>query len=287
VSRVTSGRNHPITGEPIIFAPERAARPRAFGGEDTARCPFCPGHESDTPPAIATAGDPWRLRIFPNKYPPVAGAEVIVESPAHGQTFADVEHAAEVVRAYVERYRAHAGSPYTAVFKNEGARGGASIPHVHSQVVPLPFLPPRVVREAAGFARAARCPLCPLDGHVIRETARFTWLAPSGSSMPYQQWIVPKRHVSEMTAFTASEQEELARLLRSAAAAMLRLGDSYNWVFMNFPASTAADRTAAERAGHCYIDLFPRLAAIAGLELGTGTFVEIIDPAAAARRLRA
>jgi len=32
--------------------------------------------------------------------------------------------------------------------------------------------------------------------------------------------------------------------------------------------------------------LFPRLTAIAGFELGTGTFVEIIDPAAAARLLR-
>jgi UDPglucose--hexose-1-phosphate uridylyltransferase len=149
---------------------------------------------------------------------------------------------------------------------------------VHSQITPLPFVPPRAAREAAAFVRASHCPLCPLDGHVIRETARFTWLAPSGSSLPYQQWIVPKRHVPEMTAFTAREQEELARLLRAAAGSMLRVGESYNWMFMNFP---------HEKAGHCYIDLFPRLSAIAGLELGTGAFVEIIDPAAAARRLRA
>jgi galactose-1-phosphate uridylyltransferase len=48
-------------------------------------------------------------------------------------------------------------------------------------------------------------------------------------------------------------------------------------MFMNFPRSPAA---------HCYVDLVPRLSTIAGFELGTGTFVEIIDPAAAARRLR-
>jgi UDPglucose--hexose-1-phosphate uridylyltransferase len=58
---------------------------------------------------------------------------------------------------------------------------------------------------------------------------------------------------------------------------MLTLGHSYNWMFMNFPRSPAA---------HCYVDLVPRLSTIAGFELGTGTFVEIIDPAAAARRLR-
>jgi galactose-1-phosphate uridylyltransferase len=37
---------------------------------------------------------------------------------------------------------------------------------------------------------------------------------------------------------------------------------------------------------HFYVDLFPRMTTIAGLELGTGTFIEIIDPAAAAERLR-
>ena len=45
---------------------------------------------------------------------------------------------------------------------------------------------------------------------------------------------------------------------------------------MNFPRADA----------HFYVDLFPRMTAIAGFELNTGTFVEIMDPAAAARRLR-
>ena len=63
-------RNHPITGEPILFAPERASRPRAFAGdESTDRCPFCPGNETDTPPTIAAAGEPWRVRVFANKFP--------------------------------------------------------------------------------------------------------------------------------------------------------------------------------------------------------------------------
>lgn len=267
-------RRHPITGEPILFAPGRAARPRAFGSEEIARCPFCPGHESDTPPELTRLGDPWRVRVFPNKYPSVERAEVIVESPSHDVTFDRIEHAEDVVRMYVDRYRAHADAPYTAVFKNEGLRGGASIPHVHSQVMPLPFAPPRIHREGEAFASAARCPLCHLDGEVIRQTESFTWLAPRGSSFAYQQWIVPNAHVSDMTAF---DPAALAPLLRDASAAMLRLGDAYNWMFMNFP---------GEPKAHAYIDLVPRLAAIAGFELGTGTFVEIIEPAAAARRIR-
>jgi UDPglucose--hexose-1-phosphate uridylyltransferase len=268
-------RIHPLTGERILFAPQRAARRSAFGEASSERCPFCPGNESDTPPSIATIGEPWRVRVFPNKYPPIEGAEVIVESPRHEDAFESVTPADEIVRMYVDRYRAHADAGYVSLFKNDGARAGASIPHVHSQVVPLPFLPPRIERELAGFG--SRCPLCDVVGHVIRETEAFRWLAPAGSSFAYQQWIVPKRHVAEITALHDDELRDLASLLRAASSATHAISNAINWMFMNFPRAESA---------HCYVDVVPRLAAIAGFELNTGTFVEIIDPAAAARRLR-
>lgn len=279
-----SFRRHIITGEPILFAPERAARPRAFAGDATEeRCPFCPGHEADTPPEIdrVADGDRWLVRVFPNKYPPAAGAEVIVEAPQHDARFETIAHAAEVVRTYVERYRAHRADPYTAIFRNEGLAAGSSIPHLHSQVVPLPFLPARIEKELAAFATA--CPLCAAmeehrrEGLLIGESASFLWIAPSGSWIAYQQWIVPRRHIAEMSELDEAEIAELAALLRDVAAATGRIASAYNWAFINFPSGTN---------GHAYLDVMPRMTTIAGLELGTGTFVEIIDPAAAAERLR-
>lgn len=269
-------RRDPLTGDAILFAPERAARPRAFGEASAERCPFCPANESDTPPAIATLGEPWRVRTFPNKYPPAMGAEVIVESARH-EPFDRIPHSAEVVAHYVARYRAHSEAAAVALFKNEGARAGSSIPHVHSQIVPLPFVPPRIARERDAFMLASACPLCGVEGETIRESAHFVWLAPLASKMPYQQWIVPRRHVAEMSAFSAEEIADLAELLAAASRAMLRLSESYNWMFLNFRATPAA---------HAYVELFPRMTQIAGLEFGTGTFVEIIDPSAAAERLR-
>lgn len=265
-------RVHPLTGEPIVFAPGRAQRRSAFGDASDERCPFCPGHESDTPPEVFRVGDPWRVRVFPNKYPPIEGAEVIVEAPEH-VAFDTIEHAEEVVRTYADRYRAHSDAAWVSVFKNEGARAGASIAHVHSQVVPLPFVPPRIERELRGFTE--RCPLCEPAGYVIRETETMRWLAPEASSFAYQQWIVPRRHVAEISSLGAAELHELSVLLRDAARAMSAW--SYNWMLMNFPGHVEA---------HFYVDVVPRLASLAGFELGTGTFVEIIDPAAAARRLR-
>ena len=272
-----SVRRNRITGEPVLHVPERAARPGAFGGSDDARCPFCPGHESDTPPTIATAGEPWRVRAFANKYPPAEGAEVIVESRDHDATFASVTHPLECVAMYRDRVAAHREARYVALFKNEGTAAGSSIAHVHSQLVPLPFVPPRIEREIAGFRRAPRCPLCASGDIVIGESAEFQWVAPVDSSMPYQQRIIPKRHVQALTELDQGELRALAGMLQQTARATSRLASAYNWTFMSFPGADAA---------HMYVELFPRITAIAGLELATGTFVEIIDPADAARRLR-
>jgi len=268
---------HPITGEPILRAPARALRPRAFDGAAIERCPFCPGHEADTPPELLRVGEPWAIRVVPNKYPPAKGAEVVIESPLHEATFEAIANPERVVQIYVERHRAHADAAHVALFKNEGERAGASIPHLHSQLVPLHFVPPRIEREIEGFERASRCPLCRPDGALIRESEHFLWLVPSPSPMPWQQWIVPRRHVSGIASFTDAEVADLASLLQASSRAMRRIAASYNWLFQDFRGA---------RAAHAYIELFPRLTGIAGLELGSGTFVEIIDPDAAAERLR-
>lgn len=210
-------------------------------------------------------------------YPAVQGAEVIVESPDHDAHFETIDHAAEVVRLYVDRYRAHQSAAYTALFKNEGLEAGSSIPHLHSQLVPLTFVPPRIARERDAFASAANCPLCASLEFTIAETDAFRWIAPYASAMPYQQWIVPKRHVPATTDLDDDEIADLGELLRNASRATARVAPAFNWTFMNFAGTSKA---------HAYVDVMPRLTTIAGLELGTGTFVEIIDPSAAAERLR-
>lgn len=277
---MTALRHHPITGEPILFAPQRASRPNAFGTASEPGCPFCPGHEHETPPEVLRAGDPWRIRVFPNKFPAAAHHEVIVESEIHDITFDRIADAASVIGVYVERYRALAvreGVAYVALFRNHGAAGGASIAHPHAQVVGVPFVPPRIAREGECFSNAASCPLCRLREHAIGETSHFVWVAPAGSQMPHEQWIVPKQHRNEIGGFGAEEIRELAALLQEATAAMQRRWPSYNWLFLNFPRTPAA---------HCYVALFPRLTGIAGFELETGTSIQIVDPAETSRIVR-
>lgn len=275
---MTRFRHHPITGEPIAYAPERAGRPNAFGRvDDSGPCPFCPGNESMTPPDILRAGDPWRIRVFPNKFPAVEGHEVIVESNLHDAAFEALDDPAEVLATYVDRYRAHAKSAYVSLFKNEGERSGASIEHIHSQLMPMPMVPVRIVREAAAFTSARTCPLCSPRENVIEENEHFFRFAPDGSQHSFEQWLVPRRHQSAIDTLDSGEVTALASMLQSAVRATHGISTSYNVLFINFP---------HERSTHFYIDVFPRLASIAGFELATGTFIDIIDPAAAAVRLR-
>lgn len=97
-------RLDPITGNWTIFAPDRSERPEEFvESRERIRkqlaCPFCPGNETKTPPAVwvgqpenheqyvdasrqptnpsqqetLTRGD-WAVRVVPNKFPAVASA---------------------------------------------------------------------------------------------------------------------------------------------------------------------------------------------------------------------
>ena len=269
-------RKHPVTGEPILYAPERAGRPNAFQRVNEEICPFCPGNESLTPPEIARTGDSWRVRAFPNKYPAVEGHEVIVESNRHDAAFQSIDNAAEVVSMYISRYRAHAGAAYVSLFTNAGERAGASIDHIHSQLMPVPFIPPRIERHLAAFA-SGPCPLCGNVGTVIEENDSFARVVPGAAQQAYQQWIVPKRHEPDFTSLRDAQIVSLAVILQSAVRAAHQVSSSHNVLFMNFPHRTDA---------HFYIDVFPRMTPVAGFELATGTFIDIIDPASALRRLR-
>lgn len=276
-------RRNLITGEPILFAPAREARPNAFDGSDEI-CPFCPGNEALTPPEITRAGEPWRVRVFANKYPFAEHHEVIVESNRHDTTF-DAIDAEEVVRIYSDRYCdlvRRIGVRTVMLFKNHGRVAGASLPHLHSQIAALPFVPPRTASEERAFAKAVSCPLCDaINTHrvaelIIDETPSVLRLAPHGSTFAHQQWIMPKRHCNDLAMLRDSECRELADLLQRATAGMHKISPAHNWMFLSFPGVNAA---------HFYVDVFPRTTSVAGFELGTGTFIDSVDPAATVRAM--
>ena len=68
-------RLNPLAGRWVTVSGERAGRPQAFDprmlpveGDPARPCPFCPGHEESTPPALETYGSSgqWLVRVVPN-----------------------------------------------------------------------------------------------------------------------------------------------------------------------------------------------------------------------------
>src|SRR5262245_9422280 len=130
-------RKDPIVGRWVIIATDRAKRPVASRIEAMASagafCPFCEGHESNTPPEILAYRDRnsgrnergWRVRVVPNKFPAlqiegglnkrgegiydrmngVGAHEVIIECPFHEMTMANLseENIREVLWVYRDR----------------------------------------------------------------------------------------------------------------------------------------------------------------------------------------
>lgn len=131
----------------------------------TAICPLCPGNEYMTPPevfAIRTPGSSpngpgWHTRVVPNKFPAlriegdldkegigifdkmngIGAHEVIIETPNHGETIADMDLKTiqNIFIAYKERvtdlYK-DKRFKYIMIFKNHGSVAGASLDHSHS-----------------------------------------------------------------------------------------------------------------------------------------------------------
>ena len=106
-------RQDPVTRQWVVVAPDRAQRPGASARADLdlptedelLSCPFCEGREGRTPPETFRlgAGTPdtpgWTVRVVPNLYPVFEHHEVVVSTPRHVRSFAELTEHEQVVRA--------------------------------------------------------------------------------------------------------------------------------------------------------------------------------------------
>ncbi|MBI4594757.1 MAG: galactose-1-phosphate uridylyltransferase [Candidatus Tectomicrobia bacterium] len=194
-------RRDPISGGWVIIAPNRGKRPSDFGSVKDSKkggfCPFCEGHEKETPPEIkayrslGTKPDEkgWQVRTIINKYAVLTPQkevqrwgeglydsmegfgvhEVIIECPDHKDGIADYDlnHMSLILGMYKQRYLDLGESNkfrYVQIFKNHGVTAGASLEHPHTQIVALPITP-RWVKEELYYAKQhydlkERCLFC-------------------------------------------------------------------------------------------------------------------------------
>ena len=313
-------RVNPWTDQVAVIATDRQKRPRDFSQttveplDGAEMCPFCPGHESETPPEIDRDGnaDPWRVRVVPNKFPAFiepTSSQARLEAPyplsaqaAHG--YHDVvvstpDHTARpwqlsadqwqrVLTVCQRRMQVLADRPGVAAVlltENSGPRAGASRSHSHLQITAFPIVPPAIRRElsCAERHRAERggCLMCTMivterevRSRVVFDTGRFVSFAPHASRLPWEVWLCPAVHAAHFGALDAADRAELGSHLQRLLQTMAARLDG--------PPYNMVLRTAPVGLGsadyHWHLEVLPRLTVQAGIEWGAGVYVNPVDP---------
>lgn len=321
-------RHDPLAARTVFVAPDRAGRPNELAG-DRLDCPFCAGNEAATPPdtlrSPADASTPWLARIVPNRFPvvssshdPQAGSatgsgglpargvhEVVIESPVHVRSILDVDprgwhEAWWLVRQRLAQLAESRRVAWATVFKNSGSRAGASLAHVHSQLVGLDFAPPAIRAEAAalvadgassedGFGRLVT--RARAEGRCIAELGGLVALVPPAPRQPFETWILPVSPEAYLHEAALPRIAALADLTRSFVRRLESLlpDTDFNWWLHQPPFDHEPGCTGLRAAAgwHWHLEILPRINGLAGFELGTGCHITTMCPEESARLLRA
>jgi UDPglucose--hexose-1-phosphate uridylyltransferase len=265
-----------------VISSSRQERPNLPAG-----CPFCPGG--------LEAPEPYTTRWFVNRWPsiPEGRTEVLLYTPDHRATLwgLGVEGVRAVVDLWADRTAALGARDdvaYVLVFENRGAAVGATIEHPHGQVYAYPFVPDLPRRELA----VDPCPLCAPVPEALLVSSSGGWRAwvPHAAAWPFELRVAPAAHEPDLPAARPSA-DDLAAVLLDALRRLDAVFDE-PMPLMLWWHQRPTDGGSWPGA-HVHLHVAPVLRGpgtmryVAGAELGSGVFLNPVDPADAAARLRA
>ena len=269
----------------------------------------------------ASSGDSaWAVRVVPNRFAALtldqgiavteparffrkrAGFgvhEVIIEGPSHSTPMAlmSYQQVEKVLIAYQQRYntlKRNQQIKFITIFKNYGWASGTSLVHPHSQLVATPILAPYYHRRfdvaVDYYADSGQCLYCDLlaeerekGERIVAETEEFVVLHPYASRVPYETWIMPKRHCSSFGLFPATGLPELAMVLKGTLLCLHRELD--NPAF-NLMVDTTITEDEEDPYYHWHLRIVPRQTMIAGFEMGSGIYISSALPEDTAKRMK-
>jgi len=270
-------------------------------------------------PPSSTDSD-WKVRVVVNRYAALtpegstrrveeghffhwmAGFgvhEVIIDSPSHNTPLAlmNYQQAEWLLMAYQQRYNSlkkNKQLKYITIFKNHGPESGTSLAHPHSQLVATPVASTyyRKKFDVAFdyFDDEGRCLYCDLlveelknGERIVAETKQFVVLHPWASRVPWETWIVPKKHYASFGLFPERYFGELAMVLKDTLLCFYRCLDDPSF---NFMIETTTTHDEDDPYYHWHIRIVPRLTLVAGFEMGSGIYINSALPEETARLMK-
>ncbi len=239
-------------------------------------CSFCPGNEHLTPRAVLESTDSngiWQARVFHDRAPlfrveggedrrgegmfnrmnNIGAHEIVVETPLHGVTLAElpVEQISRVIELCRDRIIDLKRDPrfrYVSLFKDQHAAAPTLQGHSYSQILASPVLPQLLEIEfrwsRAHFLRKERCLYCDVVQQEIQQEKRvvdlngdFLAICPFGSRWSYELRILPLEHSSsfETTLLEPGRTSSLAPFLKSCLQRVEKLSQTLHLVVHTEP----------------------------------------------------
>ncbi len=278
----------------VVIAEERLARPHELNVPSESEnppkvCVFCPGNEKLPGEELFRLGpggpnEPgWEVRGIKKKYPITHFHEVIVHSPSDSLHIdkLPLEQVRKIIQVYKERYNANRENGHVMIFNNVGEQAGASLHHPHSQLV---VVPRQINIESLSLE--------PIS-HIVEDNKNFVVYCPEFSQWPFETWIAPKKGGETFGEIGDEVLEDLAQVLQTTLRRLithLSKEEGQCHFHPGVPEVSFSGGPAYNFYIHhdtnWYLRIIPRLIHRAGLELGTGISVNIVDPQDAAEVLR-
>ncbi|WP_416441631.1 UDP-glucose--hexose-1-phosphate uridylyltransferase [Phnomibacter sp. MR] len=198
---------------------------------------------------------------------------VICFSPNHSLTLPlmDVADIEKVIQLWKEEFTAlasHTNIRYIQIFENKGDIMGCSNPHPHGQIWASTSVPVELQKETTQqqqyFEKHGRSLLSDYlklelqkQERIVVENEHFVALVPYWAVWPYETMIISKRHVQQVTQFTAEEDRALADVLK-------RLTTRYDNLFStSFPYSAGMHQMPVNESPipgwHWHMHFYPPL----------------------------
>ncbi len=262
----------------------------------------------------------WWVRVVPNKFAAlvpnghlgrkrengffrsmygVGKHEVVIEYPVHNATVGTMEigQIEEIALVYRDRFNQLSQDPrfqFVTIFRNHGRLAGTSLIHPHSQIIATPIVPLHIRHRMAEAVRYyddnGECVFCRMlaeelkaQKRVVLETETFVAFEPYASSVPFETWIMPKKHAATYGNISIDDAKNFAQVLSRIMKKMYTDLDDPDY---NYMIHTAPFKDAGENWYHWFVQIVPRLTMIAGFELGSRVFINTTPPEEAAEFLK-
>ena len=298
-----------IQNKYVIIAPRRSQRPNinktkkleTRKNKEDQNCPFCPINVNKVKDLLTIGPkNNWYVKVIKNIFPAVSldnkkaygQQEIIIDTSDHSLEIENlpIDHIVKIFDAYSERTRIISKNKkisYIIIFKNNGGIAGASLEHSHSQIFATDFLPPHLAdksqKQQEYKIKHGTCVYCDvikkeLNGpRKIYQDKNIIAFCPYAPMYNYEAWIMPKRHLDNITLLNQPEKESFAKALKLILSKIDLLNLPYNFFF---------HQVIHDEDQHLYMRIVPRGSVWAGLEVGSGVVINPIDPDEAAKFYR-